>query len=77
MNADIHDVATETLTPLVGRAMALVYVSKASLALGKTSDQLEREDVPRMLEEVRTMMAPFASRELIDAAVFDIMHRVG
>lgn len=77
MSAEVHDIAVDVLTPLVGRAMATMYVSKAALSLGKATSELGPADVQALVAQVRHMMELFTSRELLDHAAAEISRRVG
>jgi L-alanine-DL-glutamate epimerase-like enolase superfamily enzyme len=71
----ILDVAISVLEPLVGRAMATVYVSDAIRALGKASEELEPDDVMHLCDHLRSKLSPFAARAVVDQACWDITTR--
>lgn len=76
MSADVHDTAVDVLTPLVGRAMATIYVAQAAQGQGKLSVNLEAGDVERLGQEIRRSLSPFATREVIDEALSEIADRL-
>ncbi len=76
MNGDIHAAAVQTLSPLVGKAMATVYVHQAALKLGKTADILAEDDLDFVCVEIRGAMSPYTTKALIDQAISQIVYQV-
>jgi hypothetical protein len=76
MNGDVFRATVEALSPLVGRAMAVVYVSQAALDRGKASDDLEPEDLGWLREYVAHEMSAFATRDVVDDAFEWVRRRV-
>lgn len=76
MSEELRVVAVDVLTPLVGKAMATVYVAKAALRHGKSSDELEANDAGWLCDEIRLEISPFATKSLVDSAMAEIHGRV-
>lgn len=75
MSASIHTVAIGVLAPLVGEAMATVYVAKAAQSHGKDMQSLTPADSEWFFAEIRHEISPFATRSLIDDAIAQISER--
>ncbi len=76
MSEDIHNVVLDVLTPLVGRAMATVYASKATHRPGKLLVGLTADDLPAISEEIRQSVRPFTTRAVVDEVIAEITRRV-
>lgn len=72
MSADIRAAAIDVLSPLVGRAMATIYVAQATLDRGKSAETLTADDVGWLCDAIRREMRPFATDEVLDDAVAQI-----
>lgn len=68
----VGSVTTEVLEPLVGRILADTYVRATATSLGKSVDQLGREDLPLIEERVRGLLAPVASSAVIESSLTKI-----
>jgi len=77
MSENVREVAVDVLTPLVGRAMATVYVSAAVLAAADQDSINSAVDVDRFCEAIRDKISPFASRAVVDQSLSDIRARAG
>jgi hypothetical protein len=77
VSADIRTAAVAVLSPLVGKAMATVYVARAAMEEGKTSDTLSESDLDLFCDLIRRELRPFASSAMIEDAIIDIMTMVG
>ncbi|MDZ4180333.1 MAG: hypothetical protein U1E29_14060 [Coriobacteriia bacterium] len=75
MSGTISDTAINVLAPLVGRAMATMYVIDATHHLGRTTDELRPGDVPALCDVLRSRIRPFAARPVVDQAMADITAR--
>lgn len=69
---DLAQTIRTILVPYVGRAIADTCVRATALTLGKTSDQLEREDLPRLEENIRRQLSPVAPMVTIDNIIRQI-----
>lgn len=76
MSVEIRVAAIDVLTPLVGKAMATIYVAQAVMSRHKTSDRLDLADLGGLCDEIRRVMQPFASEEVLDEAIAEIFSRV-
>jgi len=76
MSVDIEAIAIDALSPLVGKAMATVYVAQAVLSRGKTGQDLDTSDLHALCDEIRNKISPFATRSLVDDAIAEIVSRV-
>jgi len=63
---------TGILEPFVGPTVADTCVRATALALGKTSDSLDRSDLPRLEESVRKLLRPVAPAATIDSLISEI-----
>jgi hypothetical protein len=77
MNPDIQAIAVDALAPLVGAAMARVYVNSASQARGRMVESLGPDDVDWLCDAIRQSVAPFVGRALLDDTIADIRTRCG
>ncbi len=73
MSKQIRDTAVGVLEPLVGRAMATLYVADAASQVGMTSDEIEPGDVRAVCDVLRSKIGPFAARPVVDQAIEDII----
>lgn len=76
MSVDIESIAIDALSPLVGKAMATVYVAQAVLSRGKTGHELDVSDLHALCDEIGQRISPFATRSLVDDAIAEIVSRV-
>lgn len=58
--------------PYVGRVIADTCVRATALSLGKTSDQLERGDLPQLEDSIRRQLSPVAPRVTIENIIEQI-----
>ena len=70
---DLAGAITTILIPYVGRAIADTCVRATALSLGKTSDQLERGDLPRLEENIRRQLSPVAPLATVDNIIRQIL----
>jgi hypothetical protein len=70
--SDLAGTITTILVPYVGRAVADTCVRATALSLGKTSDQLESLDLPRLEENIRRQLSPVAPMATIDNIIRQI-----
>jgi hypothetical protein len=63
---------TGILAPVVGQMVADTCVRATALSAGKTSDDLVRDDLPRLKENVRRLLSPIAPVVTIDALLGEI-----
>lgn len=69
---DLAQAITTILVPYVGKAIADTCVRATALSLGKTSDQLERVDLPSLEENIRRQLSPVAPMATIDNIIRQI-----
>ncbi len=75
MSEQLPDVVVSVLGPLVGRAMATVYVEEAAQSLGKAGHELGPGDVTAVCDMLRSKISPLAARPVVDQAIADILVR--
>lgn len=75
MSEGIRTAAISALTPLVGPAMATIFVADAALTVGKTTDELEPSDVSALCDALRLKISPLAARPVVDQVMADITAR--
>lgn len=63
---------TGILEPFVGPTVADTCVRATALSLGKTSDSLDRADLPRLEESVRKLLRPIAPAATIESLISEI-----
>lgn len=63
---------TGILEPFVGPTVADTCVRATALSLGKTSDSLDRSDLPRLEESVRKLLRPVAPATTIESLISEI-----
>jgi len=76
MSESIGHAVTDVLGPLVGKPVAQICISSASIKIGKSSDSLTAGDLDALLVEIRRSMGAFTSAELLDNAIEEIRARV-
>ena len=76
MSAEISAVVIDALTPLVGKPMATVYLARAALDQGKTTETLAESDLSHVCEVIRQAMGPFCTREIVEQTIAGITARV-
>lgn len=64
----VHD----ALAPYVGDMVADTCVRATALSIGKTSDTLDRSDLPALEGNVRRLLAPVAPPNVIDLIVREL-----
>lgn len=76
MSAQVAQAAIGVLRDLVGRAMAVVYVSQAAHVLGKSLDSLELSDVDALCFELRKIMGGYCSLAMLETMCDDVKREV-
>lgn len=69
---DMVGAITDVLTPYIGRAVADTCVRATALSIGKTSDELSKEDLPQLEENIRRTLAPVAPLATIEGIIAEI-----
>jgi len=73
---EVCDVVRAVLAPFVGNTVADTCVRATAISVGKTSDELTVTDLPALEERIRSLLAPIAPADTIDAMVADIKRGV-
>ena len=68
MNA-IAECMTSTLEHYVGRMAADTCLRATAISLGKTTDDLDRADLPTLDASIRRLLEPVAPRAAIDRII--------
>lgn len=66
------DTIITALEPYVGRTVADTCVRATALSIGKTSDDLGRDDLSAVESSVRRLLAPIAPQSVVDAVLSQI-----
>lgn len=77
MSEYIRSTAVDVLAPLVGPAMATVYVADALRCLGMHSEDVDPGDLAALCDVLRSKITPFAARPVVDQAMSEIVTRAG
>lgn len=70
--AGVSESVSRALEPYVGSVVASTCMGATAISLGKTRDEIDREDLPTLEANVRRLLAPVAPRATIDAIIADI-----
>lgn len=65
----IKDAVKQAVEPYVGAIVADTCVRATALAMGKTADDLDTTDLPKLESSIRHLLSPVAPPAVIDAAV--------
>lgn len=68
----VAGVVRSVLTPRVGASLAEMTVRATAISLGKSSEDLDSNDLPALIERARQMLSGVATTAHIDAAVAEI-----
>jgi len=68
----LRDSVVQTLAPYVGEMVADTCVRATALSLGKTTDDLGRDDLDALSANVRRLLAPVAPRDAIEGLLAEI-----
>lgn len=71
----VRDIAIDVLSPLVGAAMATLYVSQAAANLGVGSESLTPREIDQLAQQFRKLMGAFCSAALLEEAIDEIRAR--
>lgn len=63
---------SDILEPYVGKMVADTCVRATALSMGKTSDALDRDDLPRLEESVRKLLGPVAPKSTIESLIIEM-----
>ncbi|MDO8987128.1 MAG: hypothetical protein Q7V14_02775 [Coriobacteriia bacterium] len=72
----IEAIAIDALSPLLGKAMATVYVAQAALSRGEIGHELDLSELHAFCDEIRSKISPFSTRSLVDDAIAEIVSAV-
>ncbi|HEX9092882.1 MAG TPA: hypothetical protein VF902_02760 [Coriobacteriia bacterium] len=73
---EVASTLTGILEPYVGRMVADTCVRASALSIGKTSDVLSADDLPQIEQNIRRVLAPVASKAIVDDIIQQIERRV-
>ncbi|MDA3937321.1 MAG: hypothetical protein PF636_10815 [Actinomycetota bacterium] len=66
------DEAVGLLEPYIGRSLAEICINGTAVSLGKTSEDLCRDDLPVLYERIRGILAPITSGTTIEGLLFQL-----
>ncbi len=73
---ELSTFAIAALDPLVGSMAASTCVRATALSIGKTADDLGRDDFPALETNIRRLLGPVAPETVIAQVVRDIQGRL-
>ena len=68
----VYTAAADVLTPLVGKTVAQICLRSSAIKAGKSVEGLTTDDLDVLAEDIRVSMRPFASADLLEAAITQI-----
>lgn len=68
----LAETAVQALEPFVGATVADTCVRATAISLGKTSETLGREDMPKVAESIRRLLGPIAPKATVETLIEQI-----
>lgn len=73
----VAEIAIDALAPFVGHMAADTCVRATAISSGKTADDLDASDLPRLSDSIRKLLGPIATSQTIDGIIDEIHQGVG